>query len=68
MRSLLPLRSAYFTAPATAAPQEPPTNRPSSRVSRRVMRKHSLSSTRTISSMIWRFIVDGRKSSPIPST
>ena len=32
------------------------------------MRKHSLSSTRTMSSRILRFIVDGKKSSPMPST
>ena len=32
------------------------------------MRKHSLSSTRTMSSRIFRFIVDGKKSSPMPST
>ena len=59
---------AYLIAPATAAPPEPPTKSPSRRVSSRVMRKHSLSSTRTISSMILRFIVVGKKSSPMPST
>ena len=63
-----PSCSAYLIAPATAAPHEPPQNRPSCRTSSRVIRKHSLSSTRTISSMILRFIVPGRKSSPMPST
>ena len=34
----------------------------------RVIEKHSLSSTRTMSSRIFRFIVVGKKSSPMPST
>jgi hypothetical protein len=59
---------AYLMAPITAAPPEPPAKIPSSRARSRVIRKHSLSSTRTISSMSFRFIVDGKKSSPIPST
>ena len=63
-----PSCSAYLMAPATAAPDEPPQKMPSWRTSSRVMRKHSLSSTRMIVSMILRFIVPGRKSSPMPST
>ena len=59
---------AHLIAPATAAPPEPPTKRPSRRVMSRVIEKHSLSSTRTMSSRILRFIVVGKKSSPMPST
>ena len=60
--------SAQRMAPATALPDEPPHKRPSSRMSRRAMVKLSRSVTWTMSSMDLRSMVEGMKSSPMPST
>src|SRR5438309_642817 len=49
-------------------PPEPPVNKPSSFARRRATTKHSSSFTWMMSSRIFRFMVVGKKSSPIPST
>src|SRR5438876_10978421 len=55
-------------APDRHPPPEPPVNSPSNLASRRATTKHSSSFTWIMSSRIFKFIVVGKKSSPMPST
>ncbi len=58
-----------YSRPATiAAPPEPPVRMPSIVASFRVITKQSRSGVTITSSMIFRSMVPGKKSSPMPST
>jgi hypothetical protein len=58
---------AYLIAPATAAPPEPPTKRPSAHELARHQEALLVVDADDLVEML-RFIVEGKKSSPMPST